>query len=70
MEILKDIAQNLIAGNDEKVAEQVAAAIASEVPTVEILDDDAVVARSAAPGRLDTGAGTGVGIGERQLLLL
>jgi len=39
MEILKDIAQNLIAGNDEKVAEQVASAIESEVPTVEILYD-------------------------------
>ncbi len=39
MEILKDIAQNLIAGNDKKIAEQVAAAIEIEVPTTEILDD-------------------------------
>jgi hypothetical protein len=37
---------------------------------VEVLDDDAVVARRAAPGLSDTGAGTGFGIGERQLLLL
>jgi len=39
MEILKDIAKNLIAGDDTTVAEQVAQAIRSEVPTVEILDD-------------------------------
>ncbi len=39
MEILKDIAKNIIAGDDAKVAEQVAQAIESEVPTVEILDD-------------------------------
>ena len=39
MDILKDIAKNLIAGDDAKVAEQVASAIESEVPTVEILDN-------------------------------
>lgn len=39
MDILKDIATNLIAGNDAMVAEQVAQAIESKVPTVEILDD-------------------------------
>ena len=39
MEILKDIAKNVIAGNDEEVAEEVAQAIQSEVPTIEILDD-------------------------------
>lgn len=39
MEILKDIAKNVIAGNDKNVAEEVAQAIQSEVPTIEILDD-------------------------------
>ncbi|MFC1661863.1 B12-binding domain-containing protein [Gemmatimonadota bacterium] len=39
MEILRDIAKNLIAGDDKEVAEQVAQAIRSEVPTIEILDD-------------------------------
>ena len=39
MEILTDIAKNVIAGNDEEVAEEVAQAIQSEVPTIEILDD-------------------------------
>jgi 5-methyltetrahydrofolate--homocysteine methyltransferase len=39
MEILKDIATNLIAGDDKAVAEQVAQAIQSEVPTIEILYD-------------------------------
>ena len=51
MEILKDIAQNLIAGNDEKVAEQVAAAIASEVPTVEILDDGLIAGMNVVGDR-------------------
>jgi 5-methyltetrahydrofolate--homocysteine methyltransferase len=39
MEILEDIAQNLIAGNDEKVGELVAGAIQSAVPASGILDD-------------------------------
>jgi 5-methyltetrahydrofolate--homocysteine methyltransferase len=39
MEILKDIGKNLIAGDDKAVAEQVAQAIQSEVPTIEILYD-------------------------------
>jgi 5-methyltetrahydrofolate--homocysteine methyltransferase len=39
MEILKDIANNLIAGADGEVAGLVARAIESEVPTVSILDD-------------------------------
>ena len=51
MEILKDISQNLIAGNDEKVAEQVAAAIASEVPTVEILDDGLIAGMNVVGDR-------------------
>jgi hypothetical protein len=38
--------------------------------TVEVLDDDAVVARRAAPGLLDSGTVNGFGVGERQLLLL
>ena len=51
MEILKDIAQNLIAGNDEKVAEQVAAAIESEVPTIEILDDGLIAGMNVVGDR-------------------
>ena len=39
MEILKDIAKNVIAGNDKKVAEEVAQAIEDGVPTIKILDD-------------------------------
>ena len=51
MEILKDIAQNLIAGNDEKVAEQVAAAIESEVPTVKILYDGLIAGMNVVGDR-------------------
>jgi len=51
MEILKDIAQNLIAGNDEKVAELVGLAIESEVPTVEILDDGLIAGMNVVGGR-------------------
>ena len=51
MEILKDIAQNLIAGNDEKVAELVGLAIESKVPTVEILDDGLIAGMNVVGGR-------------------
>ena len=39
MEILKDIATSLLAGDDKKIVEQVTQAIAEKVPTTEILDD-------------------------------
>jgi len=39
MEILKDIATSLLAGNDKKIVEEVAQAIEMKVPTTEILDD-------------------------------
>ena len=39
MEILKNIAKSLMAGDDKKIAEEVAQAIEEGVPTVEILDD-------------------------------
>ena len=39
MEILNEIGQSLIAGDDARVAELVARAIGSEVPTTEILDE-------------------------------
>ena len=51
MEILKDIAQNLIAGDDEKVAELVALAIQTDVPTVEILDDGLIAGMSVVGDR-------------------
>jgi 5-methyltetrahydrofolate--homocysteine methyltransferase len=51
MEILKDIAQNLIAGDDEKVAELVALAIQTDVATVEILDDGLIAGMSVVGDR-------------------
>jgi 5-methyltetrahydrofolate--homocysteine methyltransferase len=39
MEILQDIARNLIAGDDQEVAAGVAHAIQAQIPTNEILDD-------------------------------
>lgn len=39
VEILKNIAKSLMAGDDKKIAEEVAQAIEEGVPTVEILDD-------------------------------
>ncbi len=51
MEILKDIGENLIAGNDTKVAEQVAQAIQSGVPTVEILDDGLIAGMNVVGAR-------------------
>jgi len=39
MEILKNIAKSLMAGDDQKITEEVAQAIEEGVPTVEILDD-------------------------------
>ncbi len=51
MEILKDIAQNLIAGNDEKVAELVGQAIEAEVPTVEILEHGLIAGMNVVGGR-------------------
>jgi 5-methyltetrahydrofolate--homocysteine methyltransferase len=51
MEILKDIGENLLAGNDTKVAEQVAQAIQSGVPTVEILDDGLIAGMNVVGAR-------------------
>ena len=51
MEILKDIAQNLIAGDDEKVAELVALAIQTDAATVRPGDDRRGFAAQAAAGR-------------------
>jgi len=51
MEILNEIGQNLIAGNDEKVAELVARAIESELPTVEILDDGLIAGMNVVGDR-------------------
>ena len=51
MEILKDIAQNLIAGHDENVAALVALAIQADVPTVEILDDGLIAGMSVVGAR-------------------
>jgi len=39
MEILKDIAKSLMAGDDKKIVEEVALAIEGGIPTTEILDD-------------------------------
>ena len=39
MEILKDIAKSVMAGDDKKITEEVAQAIEEGVPTTEILDD-------------------------------
>ena len=51
MEILKDIASNLIAGNDAEVAELVGQAIASEVPTTAILDDGLIAGMTVVGDR-------------------
>ena len=51
MEMLTDIAQNLIAGNDEKVADLVGPAIEAEVPTVEILDHGLIAGMNVVGGR-------------------
>jgi len=51
MEILNDISKNLIAGDDAKVAEQVAQAIQSEVPTAEILDDGLIAGMTVVGDR-------------------
>jgi 5-methyltetrahydrofolate--homocysteine methyltransferase len=51
MDILKDIAQNLIAGDDEKVAGLVAEAIDANLPTVEILDDGLIAGMNVVGGR-------------------
>ncbi len=51
MEILKDIAKNLIAGDDARVAEQVAQAIESKVPTIEILDDGLIAGMNVVGAR-------------------
>jgi len=49
MAILNDISRNLIAGDDTRVAEQVAEAIQSSMPAAEILDD-ALIAGMAVVG--------------------
>jgi len=49
--MLTDIAQNLIAGNDEKVADLVGQAIEAEVPTVEILDHGLIAGMNVVGGR-------------------
>ena len=51
MEILKGIATDLIAGDDEKVAERVAQAIRSDVPTTEILDDGLIAGMNVVGDR-------------------
>ena len=51
MEILKDIAQNLIAGNDEKVANLVGQAIEAKLPTVDILDDGLIAGMNVVGDR-------------------
>ena len=51
MEILKDIAKNVIAGEDAEVAEQVAQAIQSGVPTIEILDDGLIAGMNVVGAR-------------------
>ena len=51
MEILKDIANALIAGDDEKVAERVALAIRSDLPTTEILDDGLIAGMNVVGDR-------------------
>ncbi|MBT8478452.1 MAG: corrinoid protein [Gemmatimonadetes bacterium] len=51
MEILNDISRNLIAGDDAKVAEQVAEAIRSEVPSAEILDDGLIAGMAVVGDR-------------------
>jgi len=51
MEILNDISKNLIAGDDARVAEQVAQAIQSEVPTAEILDDGLIAGMTVVGDR-------------------
>lgn len=51
MEILKSIAENLIAGYDKRVAEQVAQAIQSEVATIEILDNGLIAGMNVVGDR-------------------
>ena len=51
MEILKDIAQNLIAGDDEKVADLVGQAIEAKLPTVDILDDGLIAGMNVVGDR-------------------
>ena len=51
MEILKDIAKSVITGEDTKVAEQVAQAIQSEVPTIGILDDGLIAGMNVVGAR-------------------
>ncbi len=51
MEILNDISRNLIAGDDATVAEQVAEAIRSEVPSAEILDDGLIAGMAVVGDR-------------------
>jgi len=51
MEILEDIAKSVITGEDTKVAEQVAQAIQSEVPTIGILDDGLIAGMNVVGAR-------------------
>jgi 5-methyltetrahydrofolate--homocysteine methyltransferase len=51
MEILKDIAKNLIAGDDVAVAGQVAQAIEAKIPTVAILDDGLIAGMNVVGAR-------------------
>ena len=51
MEILKGIATDLIAGDDGAVAERVAQAIRSDVPTTEILDDGLIAGMNVVGDR-------------------
>jgi 5-methyltetrahydrofolate--homocysteine methyltransferase len=51
MKILNDISRNLIVGDDARVAEQVAEAIRSEVPTAEILEDGLIAGMAVVGDR-------------------
>jgi 5-methyltetrahydrofolate--homocysteine methyltransferase len=54
MDILKDIAENLIAGDDERVRQQVAQAIQSSIPTTEILDNGLIAGMNVVGRRFRT----------------
>jgi 5-methyltetrahydrofolate--homocysteine methyltransferase len=51
MKILNDISRNLIVGDEARVAEQVAEAIRSEVPTAEILEDGLIAGMAVVGDR-------------------
>lgn len=51
MEVLKNIAKSLMAGDDKKITEEVAQAIEEGIPTTKILDDGLIAGMNVVGGR-------------------